>query len=241
MKLCNSNSYNPLLALLSMEKILWYYAQEGSKTHHGSILLQSLGVWRLARWCNSSLDCISYWLKIGANSSSSVLLRNYWLWLANLKIITLCVHCYLWTYSHIPTLIESIEQHSKATWWLRCYTAWMGEGYWALLNCSIPLWLNKHATPTQGTKPTEGFTEGYKMSYPPPPCSRGGTHIQSVPVSVITLTTRLFGSTHKSIQHLKWRGGKHWCAYYLGKGGGISLTWGLTPYLKAWWGWVYSL
>lgn len=186
---------------------------------HPSLGWQSLGVWRFARWCNSSLDCIFYWLKIGANSSSSVLLRNYWLWLANLKIITLCVHCYLWTYSHIPALIESIEQHNKATWWLRCYTAWVGEGYWALLNCSISLWLNKHTTPTRGRKPTEGFTEGYKMSYPPPPCSHGGTYIQSFPVSVITFTTQLFGSTHKSTQYLQWGGGKHWYAYHLGKVG----------------------
>lgn len=165
--------------------------ESGPPRTHPSLGWQLLGVWRLAWWCNSSLDCISYWLKIGANSSSSVLLRNYWLWLASLKIITLCVHCYLWTYSHIPTLIESIEQRSRAIWWLRRYAVCGGEGYWAL-QCSISWSLNKHATPpTQGSKPT-ALTERYKVSHPPPPWSCGGMSIQSFPVSVITFTTQLF-------------------------------------------------
>lgn len=117
-----------------------------------------------------------------------------------------------WTYSHIPTLIESIEQHNRVIWWLRCYTAWRGEGYWALLNCSLLWGLNKHATPTQGRKPT-GPTEGYKMSYPQPPCSHGGTYIQSFPVSVMTFTTQLFfGRSHKATQHHRcctWGGVKN--------------------------------
>lgn len=121
--------------------------QDLPRPHH-SVGWKSLGVWRIAQWCNSSLDCISYWLKIGANSSSSVLLRNYWLWLASLKIITWCVHCYLWTYSHIPTLIESIEQHNRAIWWLRCCTVWRGRRVLST-NCSISWWL----TPALGRTP----------------------------------------------------------------------------------------
>lgn len=153
------------------------------------------------RWCNSSLDCISYWLKIGANSSSSVLLRNYWLWLASLKIITLCVHCYLWTWSHIPTLTECIEQHSRAIWWLRCYIVHGAERYWALLHCSISWWLNTHTPPLRGAENPPAFQKGEKWAIHHPLVPTGAQPcIQTFPVSVIT-TQLFFDRSHEPTQH----------------------------------------